>query len=99
VLVKQYAGLIETLRAEFEAPLVEQAREDARLARRILKKLALDSANDAVKRLACRDILELAGELKTVKADVEDLTPKDLRAEAQRVAKSMTQDQKPTVVN
>jgi len=98
-LCRQYADYIEQLRLEFQAPQREQAQRDADMARRILADLALSSANDQVKRLACRDILELAGELKAVKVDAVDLTPKDLRAEAQRVAKGMSKDTTPAVVN
>jgi uncharacterized membrane protein YcaP (DUF421 family) len=89
-LVNQYADYIEELRQEFLAPQREQAQKDAELAKRILKELALSSANDQVKRLACRDILELNGELKTIKPDKqEDVTPRDLRQEAQRAAQSI----------
>jgi pantothenate synthetase len=99
-LVREYADYIEELRQEFLAPSREQAQKDADMARRILKDLALSSANDQVKRLACRDLLELNGELKTIKPDkTEDLTPRDLRAEAQRVAKELSRDTTPSTVN
>ena len=96
-LVNQYADYIEELRQEFLAPQREQAQKDAELAKRILKELALSSANDQVKRLACRDILELNGELKTIKPDKqEDVTPRDLRQEAQRAAQSIATQTKTT---
>jgi len=96
-LVRQYSGYIEELRQEFLAPQREQAQKDAELAKRILKDLALSSANDQVKRLACRDLLELNGELKTLKPDkTDDVTPRDLKQEAQRAAQSIATQTKTT---
>jgi len=90
-LVRQYADYVEELRQEFLAPQREQAQKDAELAKRILKDLALSSANDQVKRLACRDLLELNGELKAIRPDkTEDLTPRDLAHAAQKAAQAIS---------
>jgi len=89
-MAKDYSEYIEGLRLSiWEDTTKEEAKKRGRIAKRVLEDLALHSANDNVRRLASRDLLELAGELKNVQDKPEDLTPRDLRQEAQRVAASI----------
>lgn len=89
-MAKDYSEYIDGLRdAIWTQDVIEEAKRRARTAKIVLEELALSSANDNVRRLASRDLLELAGELKTVQDKPVDLSPSDLRQEAQRAAQAM----------
>jgi len=89
-MAKDYREYIEGLRLDlWEDSTKEEAKRRGNIAKKVLMDLALHSENDNVRRLASRDLLELAGELRDKPERQDDLTPKDLRLEAQRAAQSI----------
>ena len=89
VIVGENKNLIDQLRDEFHRSKYLQAEYDAKLARMVLRDLALNSSNDAVRRLASVNLMELAGELKPPERDGEHdkLTPNELQSAIVKIFK------------
>lgn len=101
VWAKEYRHVIQELKEElWSDETQEEAKASTRLAKKVLRELALHADNANVKRLAARDLLELAGVLRAPKGQQEDdIQPKDLRQAAHAVATKLLAQEAKTPVN